>query len=363
MNYKILIFFILLGCAANTTTTVNSYYLSQTEVEEKAREAINLDLKLKNVSYKIQKTFVDYCPTKKIDLGIMTISTIDIKNEISFTLGNIQSLGSLLTKNINAYKKIVNLEDNLSVAGVIKNSPADKAGLKVGDAIIEINNKKIQERADIQDSNFFGNDLIVKVKRNNQFLTFNIKNDKVCNVEFEAYKTETPAMNYFRSKNVIFISEDLVNYVKNEDELILILTNEFSHYLNESRNLINQTNQINASLQITQMLAPYGGNSIAGTSTLTTDIIKKLGIRYSDEDEGLADYTSINLTSMLGYNPEKAKLFWERLVKDKPPTNMITEFRSVDSKKIRIINYSIDEKLNRLPTKQDYENFLRKYKI
>ena len=361
--FNFIYIFFIFSCASNTTTTVNTYYLSQAEVEENIREAIKLSFKLKNVSYKIQKNFVDYCPLKKIDLGLMVISKQDIKNEVSFTLGNVQSLGSLATKNLNAYKNIANLEENLNVIGVIKNSPSDRAGIKFGDSILEINNTKINAKQDIDNLNIDSDDIKIKVKRNNQELVFNLKNNKVCNIEFEAFKTSTPTMNFFRSNNTIFVSEGLINYVKSEDELILILTNEFSHYLNDDSNFINNTNQINASLQLTQLLAPYGGNAIAGVSDFSTEFIKKIGIRYSDEDEGFADYSSIKLTTMLGYNSDKAKLFWERLVKEKPEANMIAEFRPVNSRKIRIINYSIDEKLNKFPTKQDYNNFLLKFKI
>ena len=72
----------------------------------------------------------------------MTISQQDIRGEIGATLGNISSFGRLSEKNINAYKKIVNLNDNTKVIGVIKNSSAEKAGIIFGDEILEIINTK-----------------------------------------------------------------------------------------------------------------------------------------------------------------------------------------------------------------------------
>ena len=358
--YSLYIFFVF-SCAPQTTSTVNVSYLSQTEIEENIRKELNLDLKIKNIGYKIQKTFVEKCPSKKLDLGLMTISQQDIRGEIGATLGNITSFGGLLEKNINAYKKIVNLNDNTKVIGVIKNSSAEKAGIVFGDEILEINSTKISSRSNFEDI-YDGNDLKIKTRRNEKIIELNIKNNLICNIEFEAFQTNTPNLTFFRSGNTIFVSENLMNYLKTDDELVMVLTNEFSHYLNDSSTLVAGTNRLNQTLQITQILTPWN-LSLAGASDFSNDVIKKLGIRYSAEEESYADYMSINLTNLLGYNSDKAKIFWERLVKDKPTDSTIPEFRPVDSKKIRVITYSNDEKLNRFPTKEDYENFMKKFKI
>jgi membrane-associated protease RseP (regulator of RpoE activity) len=335
--------------------------LSQIEIEENIRKELSLDLKIKNVGYKIQKTFVDKCSSKKLDLGLMTISETDIRGEVGITLGNITSFGRLTEKNINAYKKIVNLNDGTKVIGVIKNSSAEKAGIIFGDEILEINGSKISSRSDL-DSVFNNNDIKIKIKRNGKIIEINIKNNLICNVDFEAFQTNTPNLTFFRSGNTIFVSENLMNYLKTEDELVMVLTNEFSHYLNDSRTLVSGANKLNQTFQITQILTPWN-LSLAGASDFSNDVIKKLGIRYSAEEESYADYMSINLTNLLGYSSDKAKVFWERLVKDKPADSTIPEFRPVDSKKIRVITYSNDEKLNKFPTKEDYENFMKKFKI
>jgi hypothetical protein len=356
-----LIAFLTFSCALQTTSTVNTAYLSQTEIEENLTKELKLDLKIKNVGYKIQKTFVEKCPSKKLDLGLMTISQSDIRNEIGTTLNNITSFGRLADKNINAYKKIVNLNDDTKVTGVIKNSPAEKVGIIFGDEILEINSNKISSRSDLENI-YEGSDVKIKTRRNEKIIELNIKNNLICNIEFEAFQTNTPNLTFFRTGNTIFVSENLMNYLKTDDELVMVLTNEFSHYLNDNSTLVAGANRLNQTLQITQILTPWN-LSLAGASDFSNDVIKKLGIRYSAEEESYADYMSINLTNLLGYNSDKAKIFWERLVKDKPTDSTIPEFRPVDSKKIRVITYSNDEKLNRFPTKEDYENFMKKFKI
>ena len=358
--YFLYIFFIF-GCAAQTTNTVSISYLSQTEIEENIRKELNLDLKVKNIGYRIQKTFADKCPSKKLDLGLMTISQADIKSEIGNTFGNITSFGRLTEKNVIAYKKIVNLNENTKVTGVIKNSAAEKAGIVFGDEILEINGTNISGRADLENI-YDGNEIKIKIGRNEKIVELNIKNNLICNVEFDAFQTTTPNLTFFRSGNTIFVSENLMSYLKSDDELVMVLTNEFSHYLNDSSTLVAGVNRLNQSLQVTQILTPWN-MSFAGASDFSNEVIKKLGIRYSAEEESYADYMSINLTNLLGYSSDKAKVFWERLVKEKPLDSTIPEFRPVDSKKIRVITYSNDEKLNRFPTKEDYQNFIKKFKI
>jgi len=358
--YFLYIFFIF-NCAPQTTSTVNISYLSQTEIEENIRKELNLDLKIKNIGYKIQKTFVDKCSSTKLDLGLMTISEADIRSEVGSTLGNITSFGKLVDKNLNAYKKIVNLNENKKVIGVIKNSPAEKAGIIFGDEILEINGNKISSRFDLENISNTSN-IKITIKRNEKVTEINIKNNLICNIEFEAFQTNTPNLTFFRSGNTIFVSENLMSYLKTDDELVMVLTHEFSHYLNDSNTLVAGANRLNQSLQVTQILTPWN-MSLAGASDFSNELIKKLGIRYSAEEESYADYMSINLTNLLGYSSDKAKVFWERLVKDKPSDSTIPEFRPVDSKKIRVITYSNDEKLNRFPTKEDYQNFIKKFKI
>ena len=81
------------------------------------------------------------------------------------------------------------------------------------------------------------------------------------------------------------------------------------------------------------------------------------------DQEGFADFSSIKLTKILGYNADKAKLFWERLVKEKPTNNIIAKFRDVDSNKIRIINYTLEEEITRVHNKNDYDKFKMKHNL
>jgi len=71
--------------------------------------------------------------------------------------------------------------DGTKIGGFVENMPAEKAGLKVGDEIVEINGKKCKEWFDVLTTikevtkKAPEKEINIKVKRNNKILQFNIK--------------------------------------------------------------------------------------------------------------------------------------------------------------------------------------------
>ena len=49
-----LLVFLTFSCASQTTSTVNTAYLSQTEIEENLIKELKLDLKIKNIGYEVK---------------------------------------------------------------------------------------------------------------------------------------------------------------------------------------------------------------------------------------------------------------------------------------------------------------------
>lgn len=84
--------------------------------------------------------------------------------------GNYLGIGVIVTVTQNA---------KVYIDGVFKNTPADKANLKIGDEIISIDNKLINKNNLTSVINILKNDQIkimtLAVKRNNKNITFNIK--------------------------------------------------------------------------------------------------------------------------------------------------------------------------------------------
>ena len=352
----------LISCAPQPTNTIDSNKLSKYEIEEQLRSKIQTDKRLKTLGNRFNNEFFNKCKNKKNYVGLSLISASEIKRQLGGTNTNIMTFGGLVKKNFFAYENILGSIDKLKVVYAIPDSPAYISGIKKGDKIIEINGKKVETSI-----NFFNeinknkiNNILIERKGNQKMIV--ISSRKICDFHFESFNTLEKKIVFFRSDNTLFLSQELLEYVKNDDELVMIFANEFSHYINGHPSIKTNIVRLKNSILFSDLWRPFGG-IIYSSGKASLDFFEKVKFRYTKSQEGLADFSSIKLTKILGYNADKAKLFWERLVKEKPTNNIIAKFRDVDSNKIRIINYTLDEEITRFPNKNDYDKFKIKHNL
>ena len=355
---------LILGCAPQSTNTVDSFSLSKYEIEEQLIQKISTDKRIKSLGHKFNSSFLDKCSQKKKYIGISLISEKEIKRQLGSTNSNFMSFGELVKKNIEAYENIVGSLDSLKVVYTLPNSPADTAGIKKGDKVIKVNGNRVATNI-----NFFNaidkdknKDNLLTIERDGAILEFKIPKKITCDFNYESFSSLEKKIVFFRSGNTLFLSNTLINYLKNDDELMIIFANEFSHYINGHPSIKSDIVSLKNSVLFSDMWKPFGGFIFSGGKT-ALGFMEKVKFRYTKDQEGFADFSSIKLTKILGYNADKAKLFWERLVKEKPTNNIIAKFRDVDSNKIKIINYTLDEEITRFPNKNDYDKFKMKHNL
>lgn len=110
------------------------------------------------------------------------------------------------------------------VAGIIKDSPVDKAGLKSGDEIISVNQKDVFSRASAFDLIYKEENPRLEVKRNDKSLSFELKKDKssfsglVMNYDysFSSYKELFYELRDSQAKNILFLTSELATGVMGE---------------------------------------------------------------------------------------------------------------------------------------------------
>ena len=365
--YKNIIIFLLgclllNNCAPQATNTISSGKLSKYEIEEELRSKIEIDKRLKTIGNKFNSKFLDQCNDKKNYLGISLISEKEIRRQLGGTNTNIMSFGGLVKKNIFAYQNIVGSIDKLKIVYTVPDSPAYLSGLKNGDQIIKLNGKKLDTSINFFNEANKKNVNKILVDRNGEQKEFIVNTSKICDFHFESFSTLDRKIVFFRSDNTLFLSQTLLKYLKNDDELVMIFANEFTHYINGHPSIKTDIVRLKNSVLFSEIWKPFGG-IIYSSGKASLNFFEKVKFRYTKSQEGLADFSSIQLTKILGYNADKSKLFWERLVKEKPSNNIIAKFRDVDSSKIRIINYTLDEKTTRFPSKNDYDKFKIKHNL
>lgn len=131
---------------------------------------------------------------------------------------------------------------------VYENSPADKAGIKAGDYIIEINDKALDNKMIVSDLiNKEGNNKIV-VKRNNKLITFNVSVDKVVlsSIYSDVIEKDKNKIGYIKvssfSSNTFSQFEDALIKLESEEgitSLIIDLRGNTGGYLSTASKMIN----------------------------------------------------------------------------------------------------------------------------
>ena len=131
----------------------------------------------------------------------------------------------------------INLHEfGIEVVDILENSPAARAGLKVGDHIIRLEGERLPRgrgamavfrKKFVQLRTGESAELKLRVRREAEFLTLTIVPEKGC--EFPAVLTSAQDLNAFTDGEVIYLNRGLAQFVESDDELATIITHEMAH--------------------------------------------------------------------------------------------------------------------------------------
>ncbi len=148
------------------------------------------------------------------------------------------------------YKGIGILAYGVTVVEVYKGSPAEKAGIKANDVILEINGNKLDNSNSDMITEFLKNDKenVVKVKRGKEELTFSVKMDDVyltstthSIIENKGKRIGYVSLSSFTANSAADFQESLIELEKEKkiDSLIIDLRSNTGGYLNSASNIAN----------------------------------------------------------------------------------------------------------------------------
>ena len=148
------------------------------------------------------------------------------------------------------YKGIGILAYGVTVIEVYKDSPADKAGIKANDIILEINGNKLDNTNSDKTTEYLKGDKenTVKVKRGKEELTFSVKMDDVyltstthSIIENKNKRIGYIALSSFTANSAADFQESLIELEKEKkiDSLIIDLRSNTGGYLNSASNIAN----------------------------------------------------------------------------------------------------------------------------
>lgn len=148
------------------------------------------------------------------------------------------------------YKGIGILAYGVTVIEVYKDSPAEKAGIKANDIILEINGNKLDNTNSDKITEYLKGDKenTVKVKRGKEELTFSVKMDDVyltstthSIIENKNKRIGYIALSSFTANSAADFQESLIELEKEKkiDSLIIDLRSNTGGYLNSASNIAN----------------------------------------------------------------------------------------------------------------------------
>ena len=294
----------LASCAPRTRTVK----IDDERVEEEAKiqreisfkSTQNKNLKLQDIAYPLLVSAVPFCGEKaKPALGMMYANKFSFKEEY-------QDIAA----------QYYGMDDNLKVIDIYPTSPAEEAGLSVGDIVKEINNDPVAtgENATEKITAQIDKHLVPKmpmkinVIKDGRETVFDLIPELACN--YTVVLVNSDDINAFADGQRVAITQGMMRFVENEQELSLVIAHELAH---------NSMGHIRSKMgnALIGTLLDIAVGTVTGIST--QGIFSQLANQvYSQEFEAEADYVGLYIMANAGQEVEGAANFWRRLAAANP---------------------------------------------
>ena len=335
--FSFVFIFIVSACTPITKMPKISDEMAAYEAERQRRlalkELISLQRRLQNVGFRI-----------------LMANTLLCKNKVRFAYG----FTFLTIENVHkdfrdAYSYLFGVRKFPTVLNVIPGSPAEKAGLKVGDVIIAVNNMGIlpgkrgmNKLITILRENK-GDPLKLSVERGNKNYEFIIKPVKICDYEIELQNSDE--VNAFADGRRVVVFSGMMRFLKSDDELALIIGHELAHNImgHIKKQAVNRT-----------IGAIFGAILSALTGVNMTETGADIGqLAFSQEFEAEADYVGCYCAARAGYNVSKAAQLWRRIAATHPSAiNLKGTTHPSTAKRFIAIQKTVEEIKQKIENKQ-----------
>ena len=331
--------FSLSGCLETPTGNLPS--ISKDEIDKEAERQKRISYAkyidqmslVKSIGYRINSLNADICNKTDFNSGI--------------TYANENVIGLKIAK---FFPSNLNLGPKVSIINIVKNSPADKAGLTVGDIILELEGftfpegknalKKISKHfKDFEEKEIKK----IKIDRNGQILKFDINQIKICN--YPIIFTQDKIVNAYADGKSIIMTQGMVDYAKDDNEIALVIAHELAHNDRGHLDAKKKNTLIMGSIGfILDLMTIYYSGGTAGGDAQNTEMWSKIGSEaYSVEFEKDADYGGVYYAYRAGYDISNVKNFWERIGSENPKQIAISSTHPATAERYLQIEKTVEE--------------------
>ena len=335
----LILLFSLSGCLETPTGNLPS--ISKDEIDKEAERQKRISYAkyidqmslVKSIGYRINSLNADICNKTDFNSGI--------------TYANENVIGLKIAK---FFPSKLNLGPKVSIINIVENSPADKAGLAVGDIILELEGftfpegknalKKISKHfKDFEEKEIKK----IKIDRNGQILKFDINQIKICN--YPIIFTQDKIVNAYADGKSIIMTQGMVDYAKDDNEIALVIAHELAHNDRGHLDAKKKNTLIMGSIGfILDLMTIYYSGGTAGGDAQNTEMWSKIGSEaYSVEFEKDADYGGVYYAYRAGYDISNVKNFWERIGSENPKQIAISSTHPATAERYLQIEKTVEE--------------------
>lgn len=211
-------------------------------------------------------------------------------------------------------KKDFKIDNTLTIVSMVPGSPAERAGLQIGDKIASINGQPLDDAEDAKEDfaealdESGGKEVQLGVLRDGRMRAMAVQPDRVC--AFPVLWSFSDTVNAFADGDSIYVTTGFLRFVEDDDELAAVIGHELAH---NTRGHI-ESKRGNEFIGI--LLGALVGAAIGIDMTETGRAIGAQA--YSQDFEAEADYVGVYHAARAGYDVRNAMKFWRRMAAENP---------------------------------------------
>jgi predicted Zn-dependent protease len=238
--------------------------------------------------------------------------------------------------------RALGFSDTLQLVGVDKGSPADHAGLAVGDRILSLYGQPIPQGRGAVDA--FNSEILrttggvpFSFLRDSIVRSVVVQRDSVCDYNMVALKSDE--LNAFADGRQVVVTSAMLRFVADDDELASVLGHEIAH--NAMRHIDAQSKNKTMGGILGMLLDVAAATQGVNTQGAYSREFAAAGAMvFSQDFEREADYVGINIMAAAGRNPEAAARLWRRMGQESPGSiKMATTHPTTAERFVRLDQY------------------------
>lgn len=245
--------------------SATSLQMERVEQEGRAlRAQRDFQIRLMEVGRPVLAANAELCPKTRRDLGVILHSEGNYPEEMRL-----------------AARRVLGVRSEPSIMHVISGSPAEAAGLQIGDQIL-IDGESVDGAHKGLRETLEADRTTLSIRRGAETLSLDIEPAIICDVRLQL--NSRSSANAKATGRTVKINRGMLEFVQSDDELAQVIGHEMAH------NMLKHIRKV-----------------------ATTFVLSGFSKRYARPFESEADYVGLYYMVRAGYDPSNVENFWRRL--------------------------------------------------